>query len=382
MNRKQFVLIILALSIIGGAGLLLLKHKQQSWNVREAKVGQYVFPNFPINDIAAIHVKSGTDFRVLRTNGVWRVPARYDYPANYGRVSQLLIDIKQLKVMQSEIVGQSLRERVELAEPGSGPGAGSLIEFEDAQGKVVSSLLLGKKHDRKQNENEPLGMRGWFDGRYVLIPSEPDNILLVPSELPGAALDPSGWVSTEFFKVENPKFIGLVSPEPDKNWELSREAPTSPWTLNGMKPSETLVRDILARATEIWQWPQFVDVLLDPPTSLTGLDKPTVVTVVTFDNLAYTLKVGKTTPSGKHFITVSVAADLPPERMADPSETPDDKKRLDEEFQKNKKVTEEKLAKERGLSKWVFVADEWLDVVLRDRSQLVQAKTLSEASSK
>src|SRR5436190_18982972 len=209
MNRKQFVLVLLALCLIGGAGLALFKRNQKTWNVHEAKVGELVFPDFKANDVAAIHVKARQDFWIVRTNGTWRVPARYDYPANHEQVNGLLLDIKQLKVMQSEIVGPSLRARVDLNDPGTGPGSGTLIEFADASGKVMNSLVLGRRHDRKQNENEPLGMRGWFDGRYVMYPSEPENILLIPNELPYAAESPNAWLDPKFFKIENQKFVGL-----------------------------------------------------------------------------------------------------------------------------------------------------------------------------
>ncbi len=382
MSRKQFILVLLALCLIGGAGLALFKRNQKTWNVREAKVGEFVIPDFHPNDVAAIHIKEESDFRVIRTNGIWRVPDRYDYPANFRQVSELLLDIKKLKVMQSEVVGQSLRGRVDLNDPGKGPGSGELVEFEDANGKVIASLLLGRRHDRKQNENEPLGMHGWFDGRYVLIPSEPNNILLVPNELPSAAPDPGSWVDHTFFKIENPKFISLVSPDPQKNWQLTRETPTAKWTMEGLSAGESLDIEKLAQATEIWAFPTFLDMGSNLPPAVTGLDKPTIITVVTFDNLAYTLKVGKQTPAGNHIMTVSVAADFSAGRSPSPDETLEDKKRLDEEFQAKKKTLEEIVAKDRAFASWMFVVDSWLDVVLRDRSQLVTAKAATQEASR
>ena len=42
MNRKQFALILFALIIVGAAGLILINRNRQSWNVREARVGDKV----------------------------------------------------------------------------------------------------------------------------------------------------------------------------------------------------------------------------------------------------------------------------------------------------------------------------------------------------
>lgn len=384
MNRKQFVMVLLALCVIGGAGLALFNKKQKTWNVREAKVGEYVFPDFKPNDVAGIHVVAADDFRVVRSNGVWVVPARYNYPANFEQISELLLEIKNLKVMQSEIAGASMRPRVDLAAPGSAAGAGQLVEFEDDKGKVLYSLLLGRRHDRKQNENEPLGIHGWFDGRYVLIPSEPENVLLVPTELPGAAPSPAGWLNPAFFKIENPKFIGVVSPDTNKNWELVRETPDSKWTMNGAAPDETLDREKVAQATEIWQFPRFVDVGSNLPPAMTGLDKPTVVTVITFDEVAYTVKVGKRISDENYFMTLSVAGNPPAERMANPGESPDEKKKLDDEYQAKKKTLEQKLANERKLAPLIFVTDNWMNCIMRDRSLLAHApqKSTQEASAK
>lgn len=383
MNRKQFVLVLLALCIIGGAGLALFTRSQKTWNVREAKVGELVFPDFKANDVAAIHVKNQQDFWIIRSNGTWRVPDRYNYPANHEQINGLLLEVKQLKVMQSEIVGSSLRARVDLNDPGTGPGSGMLIEFADANRKVMNALLLGRRHDRKQNENEPLGMRGWFDGRYVLYPNDPENILLVPNVMPGAAESPNGWLDTKFFKIENPKFVGLVSSNPQKNWELVRETPDSKWTLNGLGPNETLDRQKLAQATEIWQWPRFVDVVSNAPVSETGLDKPNVLTVVTFDNVAYTIKVGNKRPDDSYYMTVTVAFDAAADRVPGPDESADDKKRLDDEFQARKKGLQEKVAQYRSFAPWIFIADnDWLHCVLRDRSELTEASTPAREASR
>jgi hypothetical protein len=383
MNRKQFVLVLLALCVIGGAGLALFKRNEKTWNVREAKVGELVFPDFKANDVAAIHVKGRQDFWILRTNGAWRVPDRYNYLASHEQINSLLLEVKQLKVAQSEIVGPSLRGRVDLNDPGTGPGSGMLIEFADANRKVMNALLLGRRHDRKQKDNEPLGMRGWFDGRYVLYPSEPENILLIPNELPGAAETPNAWLDTTFFKVENQKFVSLVSPDPKKNWELIRETPDSKWTMTGLAPNETLDRQKLAQATEIWTWPRFVDIASNAPVSETGLDKPSIITVVTFDNLAYTVKVGNKRPDDTYYMTVNVAFDANAERVSSPDETAEQKKKLDEEFQSRKMALQAKVAQYRSFAPWIFIAeDEWLHCVLRDRSELAEAGAATQEASR
>ncbi|HZQ48409.1 MAG TPA: hypothetical protein VFC07_15435, partial [Verrucomicrobiae bacterium] len=137
MNRKQLILLLAALAIVGGAGLVLLNKKKESWSVPEARMGDKVLPNFRYNDVAAIHIKGASDVNVVRANDVWRVRERSDYPANFHQISDVLIKMRELKVVQSETVDPSELSRVELDEPGKGPGSGTLVEFKDVQGKVI-----------------------------------------------------------------------------------------------------------------------------------------------------------------------------------------------------------------------------------------------------
>ena len=46
MNRKQFILLLLAGAVVGGAGLVLVNRDQQSWSTPQAKLGDKVFANF------------------------------------------------------------------------------------------------------------------------------------------------------------------------------------------------------------------------------------------------------------------------------------------------------------------------------------------------
>src|SRR5437899_390599 len=119
MNRKQFILVLLALVMVGGEGLVLLNQNKQSWTVREANVGDKLLANFPLNEIAAIHIKGASDLHMVQTNGLWSVRERNNFPANYQQVRDLLIKIRDVKVVQSDQIGPSQLGRVDLEGEGS-----------------------------------------------------------------------------------------------------------------------------------------------------------------------------------------------------------------------------------------------------------------------
>lgn len=378
MNRNQFLLVMLALALVGGAGLVLLKRDQHTWTANEAKVGDAILPAFPINNVEAIHVKGAVEFNLLHTNEIWRVDARYGYPANFARISDLLLKIRDLKVVQSDLIGHSQLSRLCLNAPGNPTNGGTLFEFKDGHDKILASLLVGKKHVKPQDPSAPVGLHGFFDGRYVMLPNEPQNALVASDELAAAGPDPAGWLNRDFFKIEHPRFISLVSTKPDDSWEVSRDNDSSPWALSDLKAGEVMDTNVVNLAGEILAFPQFDDVAPQTSTNMAilGLDKPIVVTVLTED-LAYTMKVGPKLPNGQRAMTVAIKGNIPPARVADPNETPEDKARLDAEFQDKNKQLQKTLDRGQMLSPWIFEAGDWIEHVVHVRSDLVQKTTLA-----
>ena len=351
MNRKQFCLVLLALAIIGGAGLVLLKHNRNSWETHEAKVGDKVLPAFPINNVARIHVRGDSDFTVARTNGLWCVLERNNYPADFALISDLLMKLRDLKVMQSDIVGPSQLGRLGLEPPGKSARSGLLLEFKDERGQLIASLLAGKKHDRPQNPSEPMGLHGLFDARYVLLPSDPQNILLTSDELAAATPETGAWLKKDFFKVENIKRIAVRAARANNSWEISREAESSPWVLANAGADEALDQKVAAEISEILAFPTFADVV--PKAAYFEAEKATLVTITT-ENLLYTFHVGEKNSDGNRMFKVDIA---PNASAAD------------------SKAAQAQLAVGKALAPWVFSVNTWIDIVMRDRSQLLGKQT-------
>jgi hypothetical protein len=104
------------------------------------------------------------------------------------------------------------------------------------------------------------------------------------------------------------------------------------------------------------------------------LDKPTLLSLETFDDFTYTLKVGRKT-NDTYALTVAVSAKVPTERTPAKDEKPEDKTKLDKEFKEKQKKLEDKLAQEKGYENWIYLVSSWtLDSLLKDRAQLLMEK--------
>ena len=98
------------------------------------------------------------------------------------------------------------------------------------------------------------------------------------------------------------------------------------------------------------------------------------MTLDTFDNFTYTIKLGQKTNDNLPLV-VTIAAQLPKERTAGKDEKPEDKTRLDKEFKDNQKKLEDRLGQEKSFEKWVYLVSNWtVDSLLKERSQLLVEK--------
>ena len=105
MNRKQFIILLVVVVLVGTAGWLVRKNRQESWQNSGQATGK-LLPNFPVNDVAQVLIQSGTNtLHLVRQDNLWRVQERANYPANFSQISDLLIKFGDLKISQRQDVG-------------------------------------------------------------------------------------------------------------------------------------------------------------------------------------------------------------------------------------------------------------------------------------
>ncbi len=374
MNRKQLIIMLVLVALIGGAGVLLVNKQNDSWKGNNAAIGKKLLGDFPVNDVTHIVFKQGTNELNLAKKDIWRVRERNNYPANYSEISEFLLKLRDLKVVQTEKVGPSQLSRLSLT-PGTGPNAATIIELKDQNDKSVKSLVLGKKHMRKSNRPSPMGdmgEEGYPDGRYVQTGGDTTSLILISDALANSEPKAEQWLNKDFFKIEKVRSVAVTFPTATNSWKLTRDTETAEWKLADPKPGEQLDSSKASAVANPLSSPSFSDVALSvtPET----LEKPTVATIETFENLSYTLKVGQKT-NDNYPLALTVGGQLAKERTPGKDEKPEEKDKLDKEFKEKQKKLEEKLAQEKGFEKWVYLVSTWtVDPLLKERPQLLVEK--------
>lgn len=382
MNRKQFTLLIVVGLLVGGLGFYMARKDSASWKSGGEGMGGKVVGDLPVNDVAEILIKNdNTELALVKTNEVWTVRERSNYPANFGDIKEFLSKVWDLKAVQKEEVGDSQLQRLELVEPGKGMGAGTLVDLRGKDGKTIRSLLLGKKHMKKGGAGSPFGGggdEGWPDGRWVRVvgATKGGEASLVTEPFSQIEPKPDQWLNKDFFKVEKIKSIAVTHPEATNSWKLSRETEAGEMVLAEAKEGEKVDTSKVFSQANAFASASFNDVLsADAKPDQTGLDKPITAKIETFDHVTYTIQVGKGSGEENYHLRFTTDGQFPKEREVGKDEKKEDKEKLDKEFKDKLEKQKEKLAKEKELEKWIFVTSKWtIEPIQKVRKDLLVEK--------
>ena len=372
MKGKQLAILLVLVVVLGGAWYFLSERNRASWSATGGGGGKVI--EFPINDVARLVVKNSTgELNLVKKADVWTVQERADYPASFEQVSDLLRKLWELKIVQEVKAGASQLPRLELVEPGKGDKSGTLVEFKDKDGKILTAVLLGKKHMRA-SEGGPMDFGGFATGRYVK-PLAGAKISLVSEAFENAEPKPGRWLSKDFLKIENVKSVAVAGPTEAQHWTVMRDSAAADWKLADAKPDEKFDPAKASPLGSVFASPSFNDVLApDAKPDDTGLDKPTTATIETFDGFRYELKIGKSNGENQP-VQIAVSASFSKERTPGKDEKPEDKKRLDDDFTAKQKQFEEKLAKEKKFEGRAYlVAKFTVEPLLKERAALMADK--------
>ncbi|MBM3839605.1 MAG: DUF4340 domain-containing protein [Verrucomicrobia bacterium] len=377
MNRKQLTLLSVLVIVIGGLGLLLNSRKTSSWQAGGSAIGQKLLPDFPMNDVSQITITQGTtNLNLARQDDLWRVKERWNYPANFTEIGDLLRKMWDLKIVQSVKVGPTQYGRLELLPPDKGTNGGTLVEFKDKGGKAIKSVLLGKKYVRTGESSSPFGGGDWPVGRYVLVQNSAPTVAVISDPLTDVEPKPDRWLSKDFFKVEKLRALSVVSTNATNSWKLTRDTEGGDLKLADKKEEEQFDTTKASSVGYALSSPSFNDVVSpEAKPEDTGMNQPLVATLETFDNFTYTVKVGSKTGEDNYHLQVSVKADINHQRTPGKDEKPEDKEKLDKEFQEKVKKQEEKLKQEQSYEKWTYLVSKWtIDPLLKERKDFMAEK--------
>ncbi len=385
MNRKQLNLLIGLVLVVGGLGVIIYNRQTASWNSNDSTIGGKLLPDLPLNDVAEIAITQGTtNLHVVKKDDLWRVAERWDYPADFSKVSELLRKLWELETVRKITVGPSQLGRLELLPPDKGTGSGTRLELKDKDKKAIRSVMIGKKYMREGDDSSPMGGGSIPVGRYVMVESagsESSPVWVLSDPLSQVETKPDGWLDKTFFKVTKLRSAAITAANETNSWTIHRETETGDLMLADIQEAEHFDKSKASGVGYLLSSPSFNDIV-SPENSDTGFEAPRAARIETFEGFTYTVKVGEKTGDENFPIKVTVSADLPAERTAGPDEKPEDKERLDKEFTDNHAKLVEKLDTEKALEKWTYLVSKWtIDALLKERNDFMAEENSEDATS-
>ena len=351
MSARIAAVLVVLLAALGGGALLVHQQERAREPAAAARLGQPVLPGLKAAEIESIVIREpGATLTLAHRVSGWTIAERANFPADLGRVRELVLAVLSLKVGQSEPIAEKDRARLQL------DGSGTHIELRGAGGAPLASLVVGRKYFKGEPRNPETATA---DGRFVLVPGAESTALLVADPLALATARSAAWISRTGFGAELVRVLEVDFPAGGK-WRVARKRDDTDWKLTPLFAGEKL--DVI-RANSATYSLHRVELSDVAPSGLrpdeTGLDKPITVVAQTFDALTYTLKLGK--PRGDdYYATVWVSGEP---KVSGP------------DAEKRAKQLAERLPAERSLAGQVLlVARNKFEAVLKTRAELLEKK--------
>jgi hypothetical protein len=349
MNARAAAVLLVLLAALGGGALLLQQQGQWRHSAGVAALGHPLLKNFQAADVAAIALREpGGALTLERKGEQWVIAERAGFPADFEKVRELVLKAIELKVGQSEPIGEKDRARLKLDD------SGTQLEFRGADGKPLARLVIGAKFFKREPDNPA---RAPGDGRYVILPDDTKMVHVVADPLTQASTKSADWIRRSGFAAEKVKSMAVTLPGGEQ-WKIERVRDDAGWKLAPSRPGEKVDTIRANSASYSLNSVDLADIAapgLKPADA--GLDRPFATLVAsTFDGLTYTVKLGK--PAGDNYHASVAIAGQPRATGADAAE--------------RQKKLEERLPAERALAAHtLFIAKSKFDDVLKKRAELL-----------
>jgi hypothetical protein len=197
MRARSLIILLLSLGVAMGATALVV-HWQASKPTRTV-LGSRLFAGLPVNEVAFLTIKSGDNAVLLaRKESGWVVQERFNYPADFGRITNLIRKLKEAQVGRQFEGSEQTLKRLALKDPDDPKAAekekGTRLVLKDQRQKVLASVLLGSERQRAPN------VRG-SGGRYLRL-GESTKVYLIDEHLRLAQGGAADWLERQLLQVD------------------------------------------------------------------------------------------------------------------------------------------------------------------------------------
>ena len=379
MNKRYALVLALLAIVIGGAALYTHQREESAQPALAAQLGQPLIKNLEASEVASIVIRAPqTTLTLARKAGHWTLPERDGFPADLNKVTDLVLKAIELKIGRTEAIEEQDRARLALLDPGKGTppadGSATSLMFKSADGRVLAQLLVGKKYFK----NATASAGAPADGRFVMLPDHPQQVVIVSDPLRLVSAASADWIAKDGIAVEHVKSLE-VKPAVGEGYKIERSSESADWKLANAKSGEKLDQAKANAAAYKLSRLEIDDVAAGGQAGDKDFEHPAVITATTFDGLTYVLHLGQ--PEDERYrlrVEVEGTPRREPELRKD--EKPEAKAAREKALAEEMKRLDERVAREKALKDYVLlVAKSKLADLPQKKTDLLQRKQASPA---
>ena len=392
MSKSQ-VLILWIIAAVLGVAVTTVRINSGKGPAAATKFqrGDKLVASFPAREVATVVISSGGGSATVRKSEAgWVVAERADYPANSQLLGDFLTTLTEVEVSQALEAGPSYDQRFGMdASAKQEDEHGLHVVFQDAAGKELSTLALGKSTDADSSA-DPMAMMmgGGKSGRFVRTGADPDSVYVIDENFPRVTANPKDWLNEKFLEIKKITAITLSAPGDDSvtPWTLTRDNDTADFSLDGLGPDEAMKNAAVSPLKNLFSFARFEDVLsAEDAATLRDATGARQAVLTTSEGLTYTIDLapkrstppaeGETRPPAgdNYLLTVQVTAELPEERVPGAEEKPEDTTRLNEEFATQQSALKKTRAEQQKLQGHIYEVTKWtVNSLIKTRAELVE----------
>lgn len=203
MKLKTFS--ILLIIFCGLLAVVMLSNQKKPAKQQAAEMGSRLFPNLAVGDIAAITIATSNEsIRLRQTESGWIVLNRFDYPADFAKITELVKNLGNAKIGRAFDSSPEVQDRLSLYPPDQpdipASQKGTRIILADKDARHLADLIV--------SEPRVDGVAVGPGTYYTLRPSQ-NRVYLIDQNLQSIGKKPADWLNRNLVDL-NPEEIWKV----------------------------------------------------------------------------------------------------------------------------------------------------------------------------
>lgn len=284
INKKTLlVIVVLTIAFIAAAGALLYQ-KEQTTGRSAQNAAQPLFPGLidKINNVTRIVVQTAEHrVEIVRRDNRWIIPEKGDYPADAGKVKNLLVGTAQLEIVAAKTRSPERFDEIGVEDISKKDAKSTLITLYQDETRLAGFILGREKH---------LGGTGLSTTGYYIRRDGENQSWLTTGHLP-AARQPGDWLDKTLLTIDQKRIAEVTTHVDDKPPLRLRRLTTDAEDFLIMDLPED--REVTSQFTVNNVAQTFAGLTLEDVAAKDGLDLPKKpefsAELTTFDGLAVTL---------------------------------------------------------------------------------------------